>query len=244
MQPIYHSYQQQQQFTTDAAHELRAPLTSLLATAEAALHVSPANKQELQTILQTIERQGRRLGDLIADLLLLTSLEDSGRTVPVSPCCLTDLVLDLVEEFAEPGAAASVELRPQLPGGDVYVMGNEPQLYRLITNLITNAIRYTPSGGQIEIGLEVRHQSACIYVKDTGIGIAKTEQRRIFDRFYRIDSDRSRKTGGTGLGLAIAQSIARQHHARLRVESEVDRGSIFTVEFAQTLPHSASTTTC
>jgi two-component Ni(II)/redox sensor kinase NrsS len=237
MLPIYQSYQQQQQFTANAAHELRSPLASLLATVEAILRLPQAHQQDIPTMLQTVERQGRRLSHLIADLLFLTSLEqhslkqDSGAK-PFQPCCLNDLVSDLIEEFLELAAAAEINLTCQTPPCELYVLGHESQLYRLVANLIANAIQYTPAGGDVMVSLAAHDLTVSIMVKDTGIGIASSEQTRIFDRFYRVDSDRSRKTGGTGLGLAIAQAIAIKHQACIKVESQVNQGSIFTVELA------------
>lgn len=99
-----------------------------------------------------------------------------------------------------------------------------------MSNLIANAIHYTPSGGYVTVSLVKNERTAVIAVKDTGIGIEPTQQKRIFERFYRVDSDRSRKTGGTGLGLAIAVAIAQKHQAHLTVESQVGKGSIFTLE--------------
>lgn len=232
MQPIYQSYQQQQQFTANAAHELRSPLASLLATVEAILRVPQSNPHEIQTMLHTVERQGRRLSHLIADLLFLTSLEQNSLPKPFQPCCLNDLISDLTEEFLELATIADIHLTNQIPNHEVYVLGNESQLYRLVSNLIANAIQYTPNRGQVVVSLTTRDRIAFITVKDTGMGIAAAEQTQIFDRFYRVDGDRSRKTGGTGLGLAIAQAIAIKHQTRIKVESYVDQGSIFTVELA------------
>jgi two-component system, OmpR family, Ni(II)-sensor and/or redox sensor kinase NrsS len=232
MQPIYRSYQHQQQFTANAAHELRSPLASLLATVEATLRLPPANQHNTPAMLQTIERQGRRLSHLIADLLFLTSLEQNSSPRSFQPCCLNDLISDLTEEFLELATTAEIHLTHQIPNREVYVLGNGSQLYRLVSNLIANAIQYTPNGGQVVVSLTARDHVAFITVKDTGIGIAAPEQPRIFDRFYRVDSDRSRKTGGTGLGLAIAQAIAIKHQAHIKVESRVNQGSIFTVELA------------
>jgi two-component system, OmpR family, Ni(II)-sensor and/or redox sensor kinase NrsS len=232
MQPIYQSYQQQQQFTANAAHELRSPLASLLATVEAILRVPQSNPHEMQTMLHRVERQGRRLSNLIADLLFLTSLEQHSSPKPFQPCCLNDLISDLTEEFLELATTAEIYLTHQIPHREVYVLGNGSQLYRLVSNLIANAIQYTPNGGQVVVSLTARDHVAFITVKDTGIGIAAAEQTRIFDRFYRVDSDRSRKTSGTGLGLAIAQAIAIKHQARIKVESQVNQGSLFTVELA------------
>jgi two-component Ni(II)/redox sensor kinase NrsS len=229
MQPIYQSYQQQQQFTANAAHELRSPLASLLATVEAILRVPQSNPQQMQTMLQTVERQGRRLSHLIADLLFLTSLEQNSSPKPFQPCCLNDLISDLTEEFLELATIAEIHLTNQIPNREIYVLGNESQLYRLVSNLIANAIQYTSSEGHVVISLTTRDRTAFISVKDTGIGIATAEQTRIFERFYRVDSDRSRKTGGTGLGLAIVQAISQVHQGSIQVQSELGQGTIFTL---------------
>ncbi|MGQ4649890.1 two-component system sensor histidine kinase RppB [Lyngbya aestuarii] len=232
MQPIYQSYQQQQQFTANAAHELRSPLASLLATVEAILRVQPSNQQDIPTMLQTVERQGRRLSHLIADLLLLSSIEQNTSSEQFKPCCLNDLISDLSEEFLELAVASDIKLSSHIPAHLIYVLGHEQQLYRLVSNLIANAIHYTPSGGCINISLEQRDRTSFITVKDTGIGIPPTEQPRIFERFYRVDSARSCKTGGTGLGLAIVQAITQVHGGKLSVESQLDQGSTFTLQLA------------
>lgn len=149
MQPIYQSYQRQQQFTADAAHELRSPLASLLATVEAILRLPPAQQQDVPPMLQTVERQGRRLSHLIADLLLLTSLEQDTSPKSFKPCCLNDLIADLTEELSELAAASDIHLAHHLPADEIYVLGHESQLYRLVSNLMANAIQYTPPGGSV-----------------------------------------------------------------------------------------------
>jgi signal transduction histidine kinase len=109
------------------------------------------------------------------------------------------------------------------------VEGDEEQLYRLVSNLIVNGIQYTPAGGTVTAILKRNDTQAVIEIRDTGMGIAASEQKRIFDRFYRVHSDRSRHTGGSGLGLSIAQAIARSHHGSLEVNSILDQGSTFIV---------------
>ena len=235
MQPIYQSYQQQQQFTANVAHELRSPLASLLATVEATLRLPPEQAEQVPVLLNTVERQGRRLSQLVADLLLLTSLEQDTTAQSLKPCCLNDIVADLNEELAELAAATDVHLSSQIPDNEIQVMGHESQLYRLVSNLMANAIHYTPPGGSVVVSLANEDRTATIAVKDTGIGIPTEEQSRIFERFYRVNSDRSRKTGGTGLGLAIAQAIVQRHHGQLFLESQIGEGSIFTVS----LPHAS-----
>lgn len=230
MQPIYQSYRQIEQFTADAAHELRTPLAATQATVESALLVPHFSELEIQDILQTIERQNKRLIQLVTDLLLLARM--ARRSVPVrhQPCCLNDIVSDLVEELEALAIAAGVSLTSDLRvHKPLNAVGDEEQLYRLVSNLIINAIQYTPSGGRVTVILDSSEHHALIQIQDTGIGIAPENQRMIFDRFYRVGGDRARHTGGTGLGLAIAAAIVQSHYGSLKVQSELGNGSTFTI---------------
>jgi signal transduction histidine kinase len=146
------------------------------------------------------------------------------------PCCLNDLMSDSVEELAAFAIAAEVMLKADIRVHQpVYVIGDEEQLYRLLANLITNAIQHTSATGTVTVSLDRDDHQVVIQVQDTGVGIAPDEQPRIFDRFYRVQSDRSRATGGSGLGLAIAKAIVQFHQGNLQVLSELGKGSIFTV---------------
>ena len=109
------------------------------------------------------------------------------------------------------------------------VMGNEQQLYRLVTNLVTNGIQYTAADGKVNLTLDRYQQEALIAIQDTGIGIAPKQQTRIFDRFYRVNSDRSRITGGFGLGLPIAAAIAQSHQGSIHLQSQPGKGTTFTI---------------
>jgi signal transduction histidine kinase len=230
MQPVYRSYRQIQQFTADAAHELRTPLAATRATLEVALQLPQLSEVESRATLNTLERQNLRLSQLVQDLLLLSRMDLQDHRQKHHPCCLNDIVSDLVEEYASLAIAADVALKVEPPSQLLRVRGDEEQLYRLCANLVANAIQYTPPGGQVNVSLKQTEHHAIIQVQDTGIGIAEADQARIFDRFYRVDSDRSRKTGGTGLGLAIAQAIAHHHQGQLSVKSTPGQGSQFRVE--------------
>ena len=230
MQPVYQSYQQIQQFTADAAHELRTPLAALAATVESALRSPHLPELEARDILQTVNRQNQRLTALVADLLLLSRMERQSLPGRYQLCCLNDIVGDLVEELESLALAAEVTLQAEIGVRQpLYIVGDEEQMYRLMTNLIVNAIQYTPSGGRVRVIVDREDDRAIIRVADTGIGIAPEHQQRIFDRFYRVNSDRSRMTGGSGLGLAIAMAIVQAHKGSLEVHSELGKGSTFTI---------------
>ncbi len=231
MQPIYRSYRQVQQFTADAAHELRTPLAATQATVESALMMSQLDEIEAREILQTIHRQNQRLTTLVTDLLLLTRLDRQSVPLQREICRLDDIIDDLIEEFAALAIANNITLKSTTQiSKPLNIIGNQDQLYRLFSNLIVNAIQYTPKGGKVTVLLNCRENYAVIQVQDTGIGIPQPEIPRIFDRFYRVHSDRSRNTGGSGLGLAIAQAIVQAHHGNLSVQSELNKGSTFIVK--------------
>jgi signal transduction histidine kinase len=227
LQPVYHSYRQVQQFTADAAHELRTPLAAIQATVETGF--SPLDSAEIETLQATILRQTQRLNQLTSDLLLLSRLDLHLLALRQQPCNLQEIASDLVEEFAALALAAQIdlvlELRQPQP---LWVHGDPEQLYRLVTNLLNNGLQHTPAGGQVSVRLDSNGQ-ALLQVADTGVGIAATEQPRIFDRFYRVASDRSRQTGGAGLGLAIAQAIAQAHQGKISLWSQPGQGSVFTL---------------
>ncbi|MDX2242507.1 MAG: two-component system sensor histidine kinase RppB [Leptolyngbyaceae cyanobacterium bins.302] len=230
MRPIYQSYAQMQQFTADAAHELRTPIATIRATVESAQDTPLLSEAEMRDTLEVLDRQNKRLAQLVQDLLLLSRIDQTVQTLKRSPCCLNDLISDLVEELFVLEIAAAITLTLQIrTDKPLYVLGDYNQLSRLISNLITNALQYTPAGGTVTVTLEHDEQNALVQVQDTGIGIAASDQARIFDRFYRVNSDRSRHTGGSGLGLAIAQAIAQAHHGHIQVRSELGNGSLFMV---------------
>jgi signal transduction histidine kinase len=238
MGPVYRSYQHIQQFTADAAHELRTPLAATQATIEAALFQPQPTWQQIEDSLSIVQRQNQRLIQLVSDLLLLSQIDlsaYSGKKTVLGQgweaCCLNNIIADLDEELAAMAIAANIQLQIVVGVNHaLWVWGNSDQLYRLITNLITNAVKYTPANGQVTVFLRQRNRLAIVQVQDTGIGIDVRSQRRIFDRFYRIYDTRSRYKGGAGLGLAIVKSIATLHRGRLSVQSKVGEGSTFTLE--------------
>jgi two-component system, OmpR family, Ni(II)-sensor and/or redox sensor kinase NrsS len=229
MRPLLAAYRQQERFTADAAHELRAPVANLLAVLEAHRTQAPADQPATRDTLAVVHRQGQRLNRLITDLLLLARLDGPEAAAPAQPCSLVQIVRDLIEETGETAAAAGVRL--QLVGGeqDIHVQGMESELYRLVSNLLLNAIQYSPEGGEVVVRLGDERGLAVLEVQDSGIGIAAADQQRVFDRFFRSDPGRSRREGGTGLGLSIAAAIVRRQRGHISVVSRPGAGSVFSV---------------
>jgi two-component system OmpR family sensor kinase len=231
MQPIYQSYRQIQQFTADAAHELRTPVAATQATVESALLQPNLELQEAKDIFQVILRQNARLGQLVADLLLLARMDRELPAPSLEPCCLNDVISDLMEEMAALAINAKVELTAEIEGNPVInVCANPDRLYRMLANPIVNALQYTPKGGKVIVRLKKHDRLAIVEVIDTGIGIAQTDLPHIFDRFYRVNNDRGRHTGGSGLGLAIVKSIVERHRGQISIHSALDRGTTVTIK--------------
>ncbi|MGB2925034.1 MAG: two-component system sensor histidine kinase RppB [Limnothrix sp.] len=234
IRPIYSSYQQIQQFTGDAAHELRTPLATIRATIESRLMLAEWDKDDIKRSFASIEKQNERMSILVNDLLILSRI-DQGLSNDVNkaanqPVILNDVVDDILEEFAALALEKSINLEIKknitFP---LAIDGNEAQIYRLLANVVINAIQYTPQKGTVKVVLSADNRRAIIEISDTGIGIPKEAQLRIFERFYRVNHDRSRHTGGSGLGLAIAQAIVILHNGFIDVTSELNKGSIFTI---------------
>ena len=231
MRPLYLSYRQIQQFTTDAAHELRTPLAAVRATLESLTRTPHFSESEARDILKVIERQNLRLSELVSDLLFLSRLDKQMLKGDRHLCLLQDIIADIEEELAALALQKEITLTKDIKLLiSVEVMGNEEQLYRMIFNLVANAINYTHTNGHVTVSLDYSNQKALIQIKDTGIGIAPEHQSKIFDRFYRVVGDRSRHSGGSGLGLAIAKAIAKAHQGNIKVQSELNKGSTFTIQ--------------
>jgi len=215
-----------QQFTADAAHELRTPLATLKTQAETALadgRYAPGAASLIRSQLEEIDR----LRDLVADLLILAQL-DAGSEVSHG-VDLTDLVLEAVERSRPLSEQRGIALRVEQ--ADVLsVNGDAAQLRRALDNLIENALKFTATGGEVAVSLRGHDANARLEIRDSGSGIAPENLPHIFKRFYRADASRSRETGGAGLGLAIVAGIVRAHHGSVEVASEPQKGSRFTIE--------------
>ena len=217
-------------FTADASHELKTPLTVLRADVERAMHPA-TNRGERMVALEEALQETARMSDLVDSLLTLARADEGRFDIHRTPIELDPLVREVYETAVILGEHAGLTLSlPQLEDG--VVMGDRTRLRQLLLNLVTNAIKYTPRGGRVEVAVTRRpHDEIAITVRDTGIGIAATDLPHVFDRFWRADRARSRASerGGFGLGLAISQWIVQAHGGSLTVQSRLGRGSVFTV---------------
>ena len=223
MAPLLEAYQRQEQFSADVAHELRTPLANLMAVVETGRW-------------DRVLAQGRRLQNLIGDLLLLASLERPCEREPATVCDLAEITADVMEDFSETAAAAQVSLIHTSWMSSAKVLGAETELSRLVINLLSNAMQHSPAGGAIDVSLKHQGRHFQLSITDNGPGIAEEMQGRIFDRFTRLDPSRSRLQGGSGLGLAIAQAIAVRHRAAIQVHSRTGCGSCFSLEIPAAEP--------
>ncbi|MEG3988321.1 HAMP domain-containing sensor histidine kinase [Microcoleus sp. S28C3] len=244
MAPIRKSYGRLKQFTADASHELRNPIATIQTNVQVALAEPDIEPQQYQQ-LQVIERLTRRLGRLVDDLLFLAR-QDSGivqqQWIEVP---LDALLMEVIEEQQAIATTQNLSLSLEivdLPNAEdnFTLLGDWDQLARLFTNIVSNAVQYTPSGGKIQVELQLAaknkrnspmlNPALQIKVTDTGIGIAAEALPHLFDRFYRADPARThRSAAGSGLGLAIAKAIVENHRGQIRIDSQVDRGTAVTV---------------
>jgi signal transduction histidine kinase len=226
-------------FTADASHELKTPLAVLRADVERAM--SETSNADRMVALEEALHETTRMADLVESLLTLARADEGRFDIHREPVELKPLVEDVYETAVILGEAAGVAVN--LPfTAEVTVLGDRTRLRQLFLNLVTNAIKYTPAGGKVDIGLGVHPENVTFAVRDTGIGIAAADVPYIFERFWRADRVRSRMSerGGFGLGLAISQWIAQAHGGTLTASSRLGRGSLFTVTLP--LPKTALTT--
>jgi two-component system, OmpR family, heavy metal sensor histidine kinase CusS len=221
------------QFTADASHELRTPITLIRATAELTLR-RDRSAETYREALRHIIDESDRTARLIEDLLLLARADAGLPGLPLDRLELTPLVRDVCEQGQILAQERQLEISAEAPEHPVYVDANDPALRRLLLLLVDNAVKYTPAGGRITVSVGMEQSGATVTVRDTGIGIPDSALPHVFERFYRVDESRNREAGGAGLGLSIAQWIAERHHASLEAESVVGQGSAFRVRFPQT----------
>lgn len=216
-------------FVANVSHEIRTPLTVLSGFIET-MHSLPLTAAERERVLVLMSQQTQRMQTLVADLLTLAQLEGSPRPGPDRWVGLDGLLLRIAADAeALSGGRHRLSLKPVT---GVELAGIESELLSAIANLVTNAVRYTPDGGEVEVAWRLLEDgSGELTVIDTGPGIAREHIPRLTERFYRVDGSRSRETGGTGLGLSIVKHVMQRHGGELMVQSEVGKGSRFRLAF-------------
>lgn len=218
-------FRAQQHLVADVSHELRTPLTTIQGNLDLLRRGALEDPEARREAIRAIEAEVSAMSRLVADLLLLAQA-DAGVKLEFRPVELDTLLLDVYRQAQTLSQGVKVRLGEE---DQALVMGDPDRLRQLLLNLVDNALKYTPPGGEVTLSLQREPGWVCISVSDTGIGIPPEDLPHIFERFYRSDKARTRGRGGTGLGLAIAKWIAEAHNGRITVESAPNKGSTFTV---------------
>jgi two-component system phosphate regulon sensor histidine kinase PhoR len=212
------------EFTANVTHELKTPLTSISGYAEM-ISTGMARPNDVSRFAGIIQAESNRMLVLVNDIIELSRLDNCEKIENPEPVDLYTVAEECSDQLSS--SAEKRDITISLQGQSTIVMGDEGKLWELIYNLADNAINYNRDGGSVVIIIG----NKSVTVKDTGIGIPPEHQKRIFERFYRVDKSHSRMTGGTGLGLSIVKHIAEQHGARITVKSEINVGTEITVDF-------------
>jgi two-component system phosphate regulon sensor histidine kinase PhoR len=215
-------------FLSVVSHELKTPLHSIKGFVEIILMGKTGPITEIQQdFLTTVKEQTDHLQRLIEDLLAFSRLESGELRLRLSEVSPAEIVATVEQRLAPLAERNGLDLRDEVPADFPTIHADPVRLEQVFTNLIENAIKFTPSGGNITVGGEDRGEEVLFWVRDTGIGIPPEEQGRIFERFYQVDSGPNRLYRGTGLGLSICKHIVTRHGGRIWVESNVGEGSTF-----------------
>ena len=220
---------QKKQFTANVSHELKTPLTSIAGYAEL-IETGMAKPEDIKPFAGVIRKQALRLVSLSEDIIQLSQLEESDdEDMSFESVNLYEIAQRCVEALNINAINKGVTLN--LTGEECYIRGKAQLVEELVYNLCDNAIRYNKENGNVTVTVTPLEKGASVSVKDTGIGIPKKYQERIFERFFRVDKSRSKATGGTGLGLAIVKHITQLHDAKLEISSEEGKGTEIIVTF-------------
>lgn len=215
-------------FVANVSHELKTPITSIRGFSETLLDGAMEDKETNEKFLAIIHEESKRLQLLIEDLLILSRLEQEAFTLAVSKVDINvflEEIIPMIKQQAENNGVVFTTVFDKT----LTLLADGEKLKQVFINVLSNAISYTPKYGEVLLQIDQVADQLCIQVKDTGIGMEQAVLSRIFERFYRVDKARSRNTGGTGLGLAIAKHIVEAHGGSITVESELNKGTTFTI---------------
>ena len=219
------------EFVANVSHELKTPITTIKSYSETLLCGALEDKELSKSFVEVIENEADRMSSLVKDLLQLSHMDYEKVVWEMHHLDLREIVTDSVRKLEDHFQNKNHRHNMQISDEAVPIYADRGKIQQVIINLLTNAIKYTPENGNIRISAQVVDKNAIFEVQDSGIGIPKEDIKRIFERFYRVDKGRSRAQGGTGLGLSIAHNIIKQHKGSIKVSSELEKGSIFTVYF-------------
>jgi two-component system phosphate regulon sensor histidine kinase PhoR len=218
-------------FVANVSHEIRTPLTVLAGFLET-LSSLPLTEVERKRVIALMTQQAQRMQSLVADLLALAQLEGSPRPPADAWVAVEGLLQQVETEALALSKGRHTLVFPKGQNSGLHLAGSQTELQSALANLVSNAVRYTPEAGRIEVACQLRPDGSCLFsVTDTGPGIAREHLPRLTERFYRVDGSRSRETGGTGLGLSIVKHIVQRHGAELQIDSEPGKGSTFRIVF-------------
>lgn len=229
MQPTRRAYEQLQRFTADASHELRAPVAAILSNAQVGLLAPVDDSQQQRQRLENIVQSTKSMSVLLNNLLFLARHEGRLNSRDIKSIELVSLLQSFVSEYKNLAEKLNLNFIYTFPSEAVQLKADPDLLIQAIRNLLNNAYKYTASGGKIELKLVTKTRRVLIQVEDNGIGIPPQDLPHIFERFYRVDTVRSRQTGGFGLGLSIAQQIVEAHGGQITVESSLGKGTKFQI---------------
>lgn len=223
--------QLRRELIANVSHELRTPLTNMQGYLETLRDADPGS-EDFSRHLDICHREARRLTHLVQDLFELSKMATDHLEFYMERMSLVELADQVAMAFEHRMEDKGIDYRVELADDPCEVVGDGNRLGQVITNLLGNALHFTPPGGTITLSVRRRGETAVLSVADTGIGIPERELPRIFDSFFRLEKSRSRNLGGTGLGLAICKAIVEKHEGEIRVESVVDEGTTFTITLA------------
>lgn len=217
-------------FVANVSHELKTPLTSIKGFIETLKGGAIEDKNVSYKFLDIIDVEVDRLNCLVDDLLLLSEIENKNSNTVYEYFNVEEIIDNLFQVLNKIAKEKNIILEKQIEENIPQLYGSYNHFRQMLMNLIDNGIKYTPNGGKVKVSVFEKDEKLVIKVKDTGIGIDKKHQNRLFERFYRADKARSRQVGGTGLGLAIVKHIVLMFNGKIDLQSEPNRGSIFTIE--------------
>ena len=223
----YEAERTRKEFTANVSHELKTPLQTIMGSAEL-LQNHLVKQDDIPSFYEKIHQESSRMLTLIDDIIRLSQLDESSQ-VEENTLRINDSAKEAINSLKESAKKKNIQIQTNL--NEAFIKANSRLIYEIIYNLIDNAIRYSNNDSSIEVSTYTDIHHAYLKVKDNGIGIPLEDQSRIFERFYRVDKSHSRATGGTGLGLSIVKHAVKLSHGTIALESELNKGSTFTVTF-------------